>query len=178
MKVGVIGAGCIGLHFGGHLINAFQISHFQNSTVCFIGRKRIKDKIHESGELIITDRNSPKKITIPSQYLEFYEEISSEALSDCDIIVLTTKSNDTENVGQLLAKIPFTKEGKFRKKSSQTHCSNYCEPSEWNQECRDTKEMSFCINQSDSASGSGGLQCCLASRQSLASQHKELTVIF
>lgn len=88
-KIAVFGAGSIGCYLGGLLKS-------QDADLVFIGRNRLKHAVKQNGLTLTHFQNAPihlgaEKVTIKT---------SSSALSDCDLILLCTKSQDTALAAQ------------------------------------------------------------------------------
>ncbi len=88
-KIGVVGAGSIGLFVGGRLAAA-------GHDVLFLGRQRLKDEIDQVG-LCLTDIEGD---TVRLNQVDF--QIEPSQLCDCDLILVTAKSSGTAEIGQLI----------------------------------------------------------------------------
>ncbi len=108
MKVAILGAGCIGLHLGGVLYDAYLKAN-KEINIRFIGRRRVFEAIRSSKELIVS--NNDKKILFPADKIDFLEDINNRSLGDCDIIILTVKGFDTEEIAIQLSKLSLKPTG-------------------------------------------------------------------
>lgn len=84
-RIGILGSGSIGCYIGGHLLAA-------GNNVLFIGRERLQKEIKASG-MTLTDFTG-KKIFIEPNKINYLTNIDS--LADCDLIIVTVKSQDSE----------------------------------------------------------------------------------
>ena len=92
-KIAILGAGSIGCFLGGMLQHG-------GCEVIFIGRERIKTTISEHG-LTLTHYEK-QKISLPSESVRV--ETDPSALSEADLILICTKSQDTEKAACLIKK--------------------------------------------------------------------------
>lgn len=92
MKIGIYGAGSIGCYVGGQLASA-------GAHIYFVGRARFRDSIASNG-LSLSHYSRPE-ISVPVD--NFIFDLTSDALSDVDVILVTVKSQDTESAGIDLA---------------------------------------------------------------------------
>lgn len=88
MRIGVLGAGSIGCYLGGRLMAA-------GHDVRLIGRQSLVDDIARSG-LSITDCDGFKTHLGADRALI---DIDAKALADCNVVLVTVKSKDTEAAG-------------------------------------------------------------------------------
>lgn len=94
LRVGVVGAGCVGCYVGGKLLAA------DAADVVLVGRPRLGDLLAARG-LIVKDFDKPA-VTVPAARVAFATEIA--ALAGCDVVLCCVKSAQTEEVaGQLAA---------------------------------------------------------------------------
>lgn len=96
MKIGIFGAGAIGTYVGGRLTAS-------GADVVMLGRKRLQSAIAKNG-LKITHYALPE-IELAARDVTY--TTSPKKLSDCDVIIVTVKSSDSEAAAQEL--IPITK---------------------------------------------------------------------
>jgi len=96
MKIAIFGAGSIGCYLGG------QLAHV-GADVVFIGRQRFKSEIEANG-LILTHFERDEIALTPDQ---FTFSLDAKDISSADIILLTTKSQDTLDAA--LAILPHAK---------------------------------------------------------------------
>jgi 2-dehydropantoate 2-reductase len=101
-KIGILGAGSIGCYLGGHLQQA-------GHEVVFVGRERLQKEILHSG-LTIT-HYSGKQVYIYPDKIHYYT--SMERLADCDLILVTVKSQDSESSARELKRIFGESQGKI-----------------------------------------------------------------
>jgi len=92
-KIAVFGAGSIGCYLGGLLKS-------QDANLVFIGRDRLKHAVKQNGLTLTHFQNAPiyldaEKVTV---------ETSTSALSDCGLVLLCTKSQDTALAAQDILK--------------------------------------------------------------------------
>lgn len=83
-KIAILGAGSIGCYLGGLLAS-------QGLHVVFIGRQKLKDTLSQKGLTLTHFENDP--VHIPHSKVTV--DTTGEMLSDCDIVLLCTKSQDT-----------------------------------------------------------------------------------
>jgi 2-dehydropantoate 2-reductase len=93
-KIGILGAGSIGCYLGGHLYQA-------GFEVVFVGRQRLQKEIQENGLTI--SHFTGKQVYIYPDKIQY--ETSINSLSDCDLILVTVKSQDSESSALELKKI-------------------------------------------------------------------------
>lgn len=93
-KIGVLGAGSIGCYIGGHLL-------YSGCDVVFIGRERLQKEILENGMTL--SHFSGKKVFIEPSKIKY--KTSIEELKNCDLILITVKSQDSESTAQELKNI-------------------------------------------------------------------------
>jgi len=96
MKIAIFGAGSIGCYLGG------QLAHV-GADVVFIGRQRFKSEI-EANSLTLTHFERDEIALTPDQ---FTFSLDAKDISSADIILLTTKSQDTLDAA--LAILPHAK---------------------------------------------------------------------
>ncbi len=92
LNIAVFGAGSIGCYLGGQLTHA-------GADVTFIGRERFKSEIDANG-LTLTHFEREKIILSPDQ---FTFSLAPKDIAAADIILLTTKSQDTAEAAQAIA---------------------------------------------------------------------------
>jgi len=92
MKIVVLGAGAIGCYVGGALASS-------DADVTLIGRQKLKDEIDEYG-LTVVDLEGQQR-WIAAEEIRF--ETAHESLADADIILLSVKSQDTDQSAKLIA---------------------------------------------------------------------------
>ena len=92
MKIGIFGAGSIGCYVGGRL--AASGTH-----VVLLGRERLRAVIAKTG-LRLTHYELPE---VNTAQVDFHT--NSKALSGCDVIIVTVKSQDTDAAGTQLASV-------------------------------------------------------------------------
>lgn len=85
-KIGVLGAGSIGCYLGGHLQQA-------GYEVVFVGRERLQKEILENG--LTLSHFSGKQVYIYPDKIHYVTTM--ESLADCDLILITVKSQDSES---------------------------------------------------------------------------------
>lgn len=95
MRIGVFGAGSIGLYVGGRLLAASA------AEVVFVGRQRLREEIARVG-LAVQDFDGPRAV-IPSERVRFETEAS--ALRECDVVLCCVKSQHSEEAGRSLAAV-------------------------------------------------------------------------
>lgn len=88
LKIGIIGAGNIGVFLGAHL-------QAQGHSVVFYGRERLKKEINTHG-ITITSFQKKQAIRLESSKIAYGTE--PELLKSCDVFFVTVKSGDTTNV--------------------------------------------------------------------------------
>ena len=88
-KIAVFGAGSIGCYLGG-LLRA------QNLEVVFIGRDRLKEAVKANGLTLTHFETDPIHLSAETVRVE----TSAVALTDCDLILLCVKSQDTEKAAR------------------------------------------------------------------------------
>lgn len=93
-KIGILGAGSIGCYLGGHLLRA-------GFSVVFVGRERLQKEILENGLTI--SHFTDKQFGIYPDKIQY--ETSMDKLADCDLILVTVKSQDSESSALQLKKI-------------------------------------------------------------------------
>ena len=91
MNIAIFGAGSIGCYLGGQLVHA-------GADVSFIGRQRFKSEIENNG-LILTHFERDEISLLPDQ-ITF--SLDPKDISAADIILLTTKSQDTAKAAQAI----------------------------------------------------------------------------
>jgi len=91
-KIAVLGAGSIGCYLGGYLQAA-------GAQVTFIGRERVKWDLDMKGMCLTHYKR--RAIHIPRDALNY--EMNNESLGKADIVLVCVKSQDTENVANILA---------------------------------------------------------------------------
>ncbi len=91
MNIAIFGAGSIGCYLGGQLAHA-------GANVTFIGRQRFKSEIEDNG-LILTHFERDEILLTPDQ---FTFSLDPQDIVAADIILLTTKSQDTAEAAQSL----------------------------------------------------------------------------
>ena len=92
MKVGVLGAGCIGQFVGAHL-------HAAGIELVFVGRT-VLQRTKRAGVLRCTDLERPAfELTLPCDQLHLAFE--PDALADCDVVFVCLKCGDTANAHPL-----------------------------------------------------------------------------
>lgn len=91
MNIAIFGAGSIGCYLGGQLAHA-------GAAVTFIGRQRFKSELEENG-LTLTHFERENIHLTPDQ---FTFSLSPKDISAADIILLTTKSQDTAEAAESL----------------------------------------------------------------------------
>ena len=94
LNITVFGAGSIGCYLGGQLSSTGQ-------NVRLIGRERFQRAIAENG-LTLT-HYAREKIAIAAGDIAF--DLSADNVGDADIILVTVKSQDSEEAGRALAKV-------------------------------------------------------------------------
>ena len=95
MKIGIFGAGSIGLYVGGRLLAA------NAAEVIFVGRPRLRDQLLASG-LTVQDFDGPRAV-IPAGRITFATEAS--ALAGCEVVLCCVKSQNSEEAGRELATV-------------------------------------------------------------------------
>jgi len=91
MNIAIFGAGSIGCYLGGQLAHA-------GAAVTFIGRQRFKSEIEDNG-LTLTHFEREEISLTPDQ---FTFSLDPQDIAAADIILLTTKSQDTAKAAQSL----------------------------------------------------------------------------
>ena len=91
MNIAIFGAGSIGCYLGGQLVHA-------GTDVTFIGRQRFKSEIENNG-LTLTHFERDEMSLLPDQ-ITF--SLDPKDISAADIILLTTKSQDTAKAAQAI----------------------------------------------------------------------------
>lgn len=91
MKIVIFGAGSIGCYVGGRLVQG-------GANVTFIGRERYKSDIKNNG-LTLTHYEREKQVVAPED-IDFITH--NDGLNDADIILLTVKSQDTEDAAKII----------------------------------------------------------------------------
>ncbi len=91
LHVGVLGAGSIGCYVGGRLAST--------CTVTLIGRPAVLDAIAERG--LTVGRSGRATAKVPASELTLAVDV--EAAKDCDVVLFTVKSHDTEQAARALA---------------------------------------------------------------------------
>lgn len=94
-KIGVMGAGSIGCYLGACLIEA-------GFDLVLIGRAGLKDEIQKTGRLKITSFHSDA-LEVKAEKIHFTEDLNQ--LKHCDLVLITLKSGNTEEVSSELAQI-------------------------------------------------------------------------
>ena len=94
MKIGVFGAGCIGVYLGSHLVRAGQ-------EVIMLGRKSLAEEI--SGHGVTISNWSGIQFALRPQEISFTTEASS--LIGCDVVIVTVKSLATKDAARELKEI-------------------------------------------------------------------------
>ncbi|MCL6271062.1 2-dehydropantoate 2-reductase [Sansalvadorimonas sp. 2012CJ34-2] len=92
MKIAILGAGCIGCYVAGQLLK-------EKVSLVLIGRPYIGDSLKQHG-LTVSDQDS-QPLTFPPDTFEFSE--APEAMRDCSVILVCTKSHQTEQASQDIA---------------------------------------------------------------------------
>jgi len=95
VRVGIFGAGSIGCYIGAWLIRA-------GVDVVLIGRERLRDEVAAHG-MQVSDVDGQRFRLAPS---EVRIATDSAALADCDLVLITVKSADTEMAAAALARLP------------------------------------------------------------------------
>lgn len=90
-KIAILGAGSIGCFLGGILQN-------EGCDVIFLGRERLKKAVSQHG-LRLTHYERPQISLAPE---DVRIEINASALTEADLILLCTKSQDTVDAAQLI----------------------------------------------------------------------------
>ena len=90
----IFGAGSVGCYLGGLLLNTGQ-------DVTFVGRSKFKSELLENG-LSLSHFKNPK-IDLAPKDIQFY--IEPNVLARANIILITVKSQDTEQAAKTIAKI-------------------------------------------------------------------------
>ena len=93
LNVAVLGAGSVGCYLGGQLAGA-------GALVQFVGRERFKQALDQNGLNLTHYLRAP--IIIPRDKFQF--NLNLDTASPIDIVLVTVKSQDTEEAGTLLAK--------------------------------------------------------------------------
>jgi len=96
-KIGVYGAGAIGCYLGGLLKHQLK----DKVSIVFVGREKLAQEFTTSGQMKISDLHRNQIHSIPSDWIEFSTSVS--ALKECDIILVTVKSQNTTEVGSSLS---------------------------------------------------------------------------
>ncbi len=91
LNIAVFGAGSIGCYLGGQLASA-------GAKVTFIGRQRFKTALEENG-LTLTHFDRESLVISPD---DFVFSLKPEDISTADIILVTVKSQDTEEAAQVI----------------------------------------------------------------------------
>ena len=91
LKIAIFGAGSIGCYLGGQLAHA-------GAKVTFIGRQRFKSEIDANG-LTLTHFERGK-IFVPAKQFSF--SLDAADIGDADLILLTTKSQDTAEAAKAI----------------------------------------------------------------------------
>jgi len=91
MKIAIFGAGSIGCYLGGQLAHA-------GAEVIFIGRQKFKSEIEANG-LTLTHFERDEIALTPDQ---FTFSLDAKDIGSADIILLTTKSQDTLKAAQAI----------------------------------------------------------------------------
>jgi 2-dehydropantoate 2-reductase len=95
MRVGILGAGSIGCYIGACLIRG-------GVDVVLVGRERLRDEVAAHG-MRITDADGASFELQPGQV---HIALTTEVLADCDLILVTVKSADTEDAAAAIAQLP------------------------------------------------------------------------
>ena len=95
LRFGVFGAGSIGCYLGGNLAAAGR-------STLLLGRPALGEEIRGHG-LRITDLTGRDFRVEPGEYLHYTTEAVD--LKDCDVVLVTTKSSDTEAAARSLAMV-------------------------------------------------------------------------
>lgn len=95
MRVGIFGAGSIGCYIGACLIRG-------GVDVLLVGRERLRDEVAAHG-MRVTDADGASFQLQPGQVPV---AVTSDALADCDLILVTVKSADTPSAAAAIAKLP------------------------------------------------------------------------
>lgn len=98
MKVGVLGAGAIGCFVGGKLAAS-------GDSVVLVGREKLKTELEEHG-LVIEEIGGAKQTVARDTYAV---TTTSDALTDCDVILVCVKSAQSAEVAEDLARIGIKK---------------------------------------------------------------------
>ncbi len=98
MRVGIFGAGSIGCYIGACLIRA-------GVDVVLIGRERLRDEVTAHGMQVsdadgLCFRLEPSEVCIA---------IDAAALANCDLVLVTVKSADTEMAAAALTRLPVNR---------------------------------------------------------------------
>jgi len=91
-KIGIFGAGSIGCYVGGRLAA-------NGEDVVFLGRERLAKTIRDTG-LRLTHFDRAEAIANPVDF-----QTDPKCLSACDTIIVTVKSQDTQEAGKTLTKM-------------------------------------------------------------------------
>lgn len=98
LRFGILGAGSIGCYLGANLAAA-------GNSVVLVGRSSLGNEIKQHGLRVtdLTGRDFRIAPPAPGDPLQYTTEPSG--LKDCDVILVTTKSSDTEEAGRSLAAV-------------------------------------------------------------------------
>lgn len=95
MKLGIFGAGSIGLYVGGRILAA------NAAEVIFVGRPRLRDQLAATG-LAVQDFDGPRSVVPPERYTFATE---AQALAGCEVVLCCVKSQHTEEAARSLAAV-------------------------------------------------------------------------
>ena len=95
MRVGIFGAGSIGCYIGANLIRV-------GVDVVLVARGRLRDEVATHG-MQVSDVDGQRFWLAPS---EVCIATDAAALADCDLVLVTVKSADTEMAAATLARLP------------------------------------------------------------------------
>ncbi len=94
MRIGIFGAGAIGCYLGARLADSGQ-------EIRFVGRKRLMDSVADSG--LHYESLEGVRVRVEDAHLQFSEE--AEILRECDLVLVTVKSAQSEEAARCLAKV-------------------------------------------------------------------------
>src|SRR5262245_45549329 len=93
MRIGVLGAGAIGCYVGGRLAAA-------GGDVRLVGRQSLVDDVGRGGLALSDCDGFRQTVTLAPGRLDVRSAV--DALADCDVVLVTVKSRDSETAGKEL----------------------------------------------------------------------------
>ena len=94
MKIGIFGAGCIGLYVGGRLMKA------GSAEVLFIGRPRMAATLQRHGLSIASYAAPNERTHFAWEHLNWSEDPKALAQQNVDAVIVTVKCDATSTIGR------------------------------------------------------------------------------